>query len=84
MTCKYCGYTHNVMGDVVCPILNRFPNHNTPEPWFAMQATWKVKKHSFSEYNFGDLKPSQDMSFQGYINYQQRTWAMFKARNPTY
>ncbi len=35
--CKYCGYIHGIIGDVVCPIINRFPFTEQKEKFYALE-----------------------------------------------
>lgn len=55
MMCNYCGHEHGIIGDVVCPILNRFPQvakENTYKPkrklaWVTKEIHLPVKKYIF-------------------------------------
>ena len=38
--CNYCGYEHGMIGDVVCPIKQRFPRQYQQTPFFHWEASW--------------------------------------------
>ncbi len=48
--CKYCGYEHGIIGDVVCPILKRFPLGYSSEKVFndtwpsTLEVSWPVEE----------------------------------------
>ncbi len=63
--CGYCGYSHGIIGDVVCPINKRLGESYSSKKIFTdswpstLEINLPVEKYDFSEYDFGDLKPSQ-------------------------
>lgn len=55
--CSYCKNEHGAIGDVVCPILKRFPKGYTSKKVFndtwpsTLEVDWPIEKYDFSKHS---------------------------------
>lgn len=66
--CKYCGYEHGIIGDVVCPVKKNFPDFYATKHIPLLEVKWPVERINFISV----LSDTKKKEFQEYMENEAR------------
>lgn len=78
--CNYCNNSHGLIGDVICPFLNRFPNSYSSKKVFTINETWPQALEATWDQNIYVLDP-QNLSNFSDDDFRKELLAYIRSKN---